>query len=45
VPLEDALLAEHHGGVAALEQGGADAGVRAFVTGAGRHSGPIDVTP
>jgi hypothetical protein len=45
VPLDDALLAEHHGGVAALEQGGADAGVRAFVTGAGRHGGPIDVTP
>jgi enoyl-CoA hydratase len=36
-PLSEALLAEHDGGVAALEAGGADAGIAAFRRGAGRH--------
>ena len=44
-PLDDALLAEHRGGVTALEQGGADVGVQAFVSGAGRHGAPIDLAP
>lgn len=36
-PLSDGLIAEHHRGVAAIEAGGLDGGVRAFQAGAGRH--------
>ena len=42
-PLPDALLAEHRGGVAAIEAGGLDDGVRRFQEGAGR--GGTDVPP
>lgn len=44
-PLPDALLAEHDGGVGAIEAGGMTAGVDRFRAGAGRHGGAIDPGP
>lgn len=43
-PLPEALLAEHDGGVAAIEAGGMTEGVAAFQAGAGRH-GDVDGPP
>jgi enoyl-CoA hydratase len=40
--LPDALLAEHDRGVAAIEAGGLDDGVRRFQAGAGRHGEPAE---
>jgi enoyl-CoA hydratase len=39
-PLHEALLAEHDGGLAAIEAGGLTAGVARFQAGAGRHGAP-----
>jgi enoyl-CoA hydratase len=39
-PLPEALLAEHDGGVAAIEAGGMTEGVARFQAGAGRHGAP-----
>jgi enoyl-CoA hydratase len=39
-PLDEALLAEHRGGMAAIAAGGLDEGVRRFQEGAGRHGDP-----
>ena len=41
LPLEDALLVEHDGGVAAIEAGGLTEGVARFRAGEGRHGRPI----
>jgi enoyl-CoA hydratase len=43
LPLPEALLREHDGGVAAIAAGGMDAGLAAFRTGAGRHGAPAAV--
>jgi enoyl-CoA hydratase len=43
-PLPAALLAEHDGGLAAIEAGGLDEGVARFQAGAGRHGAPDDTT-
>ena len=40
LPLDQALLAEHDGGVAAIEQGGMTEGVARFRAGQGRHGRP-----
>lgn len=42
-PLDAALLHEHDLGIASLEAGGAEAGVRAFRAGGGRHGGAEDL--
>jgi enoyl-CoA hydratase len=45
LPLPEALLREHDGGVAAIAAGGMVAGLAAFRTGAGRHGAPAMVPP
>lgn len=40
-PLDEALLAEHDGGVAAIEAGGLDEGVARFRSGQGRHGAAL----
>lgn len=42
LPLPDALLQEHDGGVAAIEAGGMTEGVARFRSGQGRHGEPAD---
>jgi enoyl-CoA hydratase len=44
-PLPDALLAEHDGGLAAIEAGGMTEGVARFQAGAGRHGTPSTPSP
>ena len=44
-PLPEALLAEHDGGMAAIEAGGLTEGVRRFQAGQGRHGQDIEVPP
>ena len=41
-PLDEALLAEHDRGVAAIEAGGMNEGLARFAAGEGRHGAPVD---
>jgi enoyl-CoA hydratase len=41
-PLDEALLAEHDRGVAAIEAGGMTEGLARFAAGEGRHGAPVD---
>ena len=43
--LDDALMAEHDGGVAAIEAGGMTEGLARFHAGEGRHGRPLDAPP
>jgi enoyl-CoA hydratase len=42
LPLDEALLAEHDRGVAAIEAGGMTEGLARFAAGEGRHGAPVD---
>jgi enoyl-CoA hydratase len=44
-PVDEALLAEHDGGVAAIEAGGMTEGLERFRAGEGRHGRPLGATP